>query len=174
VNKAFEVHATGFIHDPIATVAEHGDGAALYAEARIGEHAAIGIEGKHSVADETTTSYGGLTGKLYLPGPDLQFQAEGEVIRKDITAGDGDIAIQLAGYLMASKPLSKGFMLDIGVGHFTQDTRVKGLYRDAIDANLHWFMTSHVEWLLTTRVELLDGAGGPNGGYALAQLHYRL
>jgi hypothetical protein len=159
VTKAFEVHATGFVHDPIATVAEHGDGGALYAEARLGEHAAIGVEGKHSVSDETTMSYGGVTGKLYLPGPDLQFQAEGEIIRQDITAGDGDIAIQLAGYLMASKPLDHGLMLDIGVGHFTQDTRVKGLYRDAIDANLHWFQTAHIEWLLTTRIELLDGDG---------------
>ncbi|CAN5872022.1 hypothetical protein BH11MYX2_BH11MYX2_08630 [soil metagenome] len=174
ISHAFEVHATGFVHDSIASAAEHGDGGALYAEARIGDHAAVGVEGKHSISDDTTMSYGGVTGKVYLPGPDLLFQAEGEVIRKDITVGAGDIAIQLAGYLMATHNLDHGLMLDVGVGHFTQDTRVKGLYRDAFDVNLHWFMTSHVEWLLTTRVELLDAAGGPNGGYALAQIHYRL
>jgi hypothetical protein len=47
---------------------------------------------------------------------------------------------------------------------------VKGNFRDCIDVNLHWYATTHVELLLTTRLELVDGAGG----YALTQLHYRL
>ncbi|CAN5862873.1 hypothetical protein BH11MYX3_BH11MYX3_24500 [soil metagenome] len=65
-------------------------------------------------------------------------------------------------------------MLDGGLGHYTQDTRVKGLTRDCLDLNLHWYQTSHIEWLFTGRVELLDLGRGNNGGYALAQLHYRL
>ena len=174
VTQPFEVHATGFVHDSIGSPVEKGDGAALYAEARLGDHAAVGVEGKYAKGDEMTNVYGGVTAKTYLPGPELQFQAEAQVIRKEITVGDGDKATQLAGYLMASRPFANGLMLDVGIGHFTQDTRVQGLYRDAVDVNLHWFMTSHVEWLLTTRVELLDGGSGINGGYALAQIHYRL
>lgn len=174
VDPKFEVHATGFVHDPIGDPVEKGDGGALYAEARLGEHAAIGVEGKYAKGDETTNLYAGLTGKLYLPGPELLLQAEGQVIKKEITVGAGDKATQLAGYVMGSRELGSGLLLDIGLGHFTQDTRVKGLYRDCVDANLHWFMTPHVEWLLTTRLELLDAGGGPTGAYALAQLHYRL
>jgi len=75
---------------------------------------------------------------------------------------------------MASHPLGSGLMLDLGVGHFTQDLQVKGLFRDALDVNLHWFQTAHLEWLATTRLELLDAASHTSGGYALLQIHYRL
>lgn len=174
VDPRFEVHATGFVHDSIGSAAEHGDGGALYAEARIGEHAAVGLEGKYAKGDDVTAMYGGVTGKVYLPGPELLFLAEGQVVRKEITAGAGDKATQLVGYLMGSRALPHNLLLDVGVGHFTQDTRVKGLYRDCVDVNIHWFMTTHLEWLFTTRLELLDAGGGPKGGYALAQVHYRL
>jgi hypothetical protein len=169
-----EVHATGFVHDPIGTPTEHGDGGALYGELRLGPHAAIGAEGKYSSSDDQKSTFGGITGKVYLPGPDLLFQAEAEIIHRKITQGAGDSMNQLAGYVMATHPLGGGFLLDLGLGHYTQDTRVKGLFRDCFDANLHWFTTSHIELLFTGRVELLDLGGGPNGGYALAQLHYRL
>jgi len=174
VKEAFEVHATGFIHDPIASAEEHGDGGALYAEARVGDHAAVGAEGKYSAADDAHRTYGGLTGKLYLPGPKLQLLAEGQVIRENFVAAGGDTVTQLAGYALASHPFGGGFLLDVGVGHFTEDTRVKGLFRDCLDAQMHWFQTSHIEWLLSARVELLDLGAHPNGGYLLAQIHYRL
>lgn len=174
VEPRFEIHATGFVHDSIASATEHGDGAALYAEARVGEHAAVGVEGKYSSGDELVSTYAGLVGKLYLPGPELLLLGEGQLVRKEITAGAGDKATQIVGYVMGSRELGSGLLLDVGIGHFTQDARVEGLYRDCIDVNLHWFMTPHLEWMLTTRVELLDAASGPNGGYALAQVHYRL
>ena len=174
VTSAFEVHAAGFVHDGIASAVEHGDGGAVYAEARLGERAAIGIEGKYSKSDELTNAIAGVTGKVYFPGPQLTLLGEAELIRREITVGAGDKATQLAAYALVSRPLDGGFLLDAGVGHFTQDTRVQGLYRDAVDVNLHWFMSSHVEWLLTLRAELLDAGSGINGGYALAQIHYRL
>ena len=173
VTGPIEVHATGFVHDPIASVEEHGDGGALYAEARVGDHAAIGAEGKYSSSVDAHRTYAGLTGKLYLPGPALQLLAEAEVIHENFLAANARVT-QLAGYVLGSHPLGGGFLLDIGAGHFTQDTNVKGSFRDCLDVNLHWFMTSHVEWLLTTRVEILDFGSSPYGGYALAQLHYRL
>jgi len=172
VDPRFEVHATGFIHDPIATSIEHGDGAALYAETRIGERAAVGIEGKYTRSDEQTRTFGGVTGKLYIPGIELLLLGEAQLIRQHIDAGDWNTN-QLAAFVMASRPLPRNFLLDVGIGHFTQDMRVKGLYRDALDVNLHYFLSSHAELLLTTRLEHLGG-NGPTGGYALGQLHYRL
>lgn len=174
VHPTFEVHATGFLHDPYGVPAEQGDGAALYAEARIGEHAAIGTEGKLTFTDDVTTKYTGLTGKVYVEGIDLMLLGEGQLIQRTINAGAGDSMTSLAGYAMATKPLPRNLQLDVGVGHFTHDTRVKGLYRDCIDVNVHWYVATHVELLLTTRVELLAGGSGNNGGYALTQLHYRL
>jgi hypothetical protein len=170
VTVPFEVHASGFIHDPYGDPAELGDGASLYAEARIGTHAAVGTSGKLTITDEETVRYTGLTGKVYLEGADITLLAEGQLVHRDVKAANDDLN-QLVGYVMASKPLPKNLQLDVGIGHFTQDTRVKGLFRDCIDANLHWYMSTHVELLLTTRLELVDGGGS---GYALTQLHYRL
>ena len=169
VSPAFEVHASGFIHDPYGNPAELGDGGSLYAEARIGTAAAIGTEAKVTITDEETVRYTGLTGKLYIEGVDLTLLGEGQLVHRNVKAAKDDYN-QLVGYIMASKPLPKSLQLDVGVGHFTQDTRVKGNFRDCIDVNLHWYATTHVELLLTTRLELVDGAGG----YALTQLHYRL
>ena len=174
VTEAFEVHATGFVHDPIGTPTELGDGGALYAEVRLGDHAAIGAEAKYATDDDLDRTYGGVTGKLYVPSVDVNIQAEAQVIHRVITAGAGDTANQIAAYALAAKPLGGGLQLDVGLGHFTQDTRVKGLIRDCVDLNVHFFQTSHIEWLLTTRLELLDAGSGPTGAYALAQLHYRL
>ena len=152
VTDAWEIHAAGFVHDPIASAAEHGDGGALYAEARIGEHAAVGVEGKYAASDDAHRTYAGVTGKLYLPGPAIQLLSEAQVIRENFVVAN-DRVTQLAGYVLASHPLGAGFLFDLGAGHFTEDTRVKGLFRDCLDVNLHWFQTSHLEWLLTTRIE---------------------
>lgn len=172
VSSKFEAHATGFVHDPLVDSAEHGDGGAFYTEVRLGEHAAVGADAKYTTGDEVDRTYAGITAKVY--AADWLFLGEAEVIRQHITAGAGDKYTQLAGYLMGSHPIAEGFLLDIGAGHFTQDTRVKGLFRDCIDANLHWFVTPHFEALATTRLELLDLGSQPTGGYVLIQGHYRL
>ena len=101
----------------------------------------------------------------------MLLQAEAEIVHQKITSTDRTFD-QLIGYLLASRPLAQGWLLDLGLGHYTEDTAVEGNYRDCIDANVHWFVTSHVEALVTTRLELLGS--GPTGGYALVQLHYRL
>ncbi len=173
VTDKAEVHATGFASDRIASAAEHGDGGALYGEMRIGTNAAVGIEGKYSKADDDTRTYAGVTGKLFLPAAELLLLGEAQLVRQEITAGAGDTRNALVAYVMASRPLPSNLLLDIGLGHYTQDTRVKGLLRDCIDANLHWFFDSHIELLLTTRLERLN-FGQSGGGYALAQLHVRL
>jgi hypothetical protein len=172
VTRAIEVHATGFVHDPIATAVEHGDGGAFYGELRIAERGAIGIEGKYSGSDELHTTFAGMTGKAYVPQADLLLQTELELAHDRVVAGGS--ANRLMGYLLATRPITDGWLLDVGIGHYTQDTSVAGLYRDGLDVNVHWFTTSHIELLLNTRLEALDHGPGPIGGYALLQLHYRL
>ena len=171
VTERFEAHATGFVHDPIADTPEHGDGGAFYGEVRIGKHAALGAETKYAGDDDVHRTYGGMTGKLYLPSADLLLQGEGELVHNKIQA-TGRTYNQLVGYLLATRPIVEAWLLDVGVGHYTQDTQVKGNYRDCVDVNVHWFVSSHFEVLATTRLELVSS--GANGGYALAQIHYRL
>jgi hypothetical protein len=172
VTPAFEVHATGFVHDPFADSIEHGNGGAFYGEVRIAEHGAIGAEAKYSASDELHTTFAGVTGKAYLPDADLLLQTELELAHDRVVAGGA--AYRLMGYLLATRPITTGWLLDVGLGHYTQDTSVAGLYRDGLDVNLHWFTTSHIELILNTRLEALDHGAGPIGGYALIQLHYRL
>ncbi len=171
---AAEGHATVFHHDSLSSAVEHGDGGALYLETRITGHLMFGLEGKYSSSDEQHRLFVGGMAKYQLEDHRLQLLGEWQLIRDKIAEGAGDTAYRIAAYLLASKSFDHGLMLDTGIGHYTQDTRVKGLTRDCLDVNLHWFMTSHIEWVLTGRVELLSRGSGPNGGYALAQLHYRL
>ena len=82
---------------------------------------------------------------------------------------------QIIAYLLASRFFSPAFLLDAGLGFFDENIQITKLHRECIDLNFHWFATSHVEALFTGRFETLAfGAAGPNAGYALAQLHYRL
>ena len=51
-----------------------------------------------------------------------------------------------------------GLWLDVGLGHYDENIRIKGLDRDALDVNLHWLTTSHIELIATTRIELINQA----------------
>src|SRR5678816_709156 len=78
-------------------------------------------------------------------------------------------------YLLASKMLHDNFLVDVGLGHYDENLRIKNLDRDCVDLNVHWFTTSHVELILNTRLELMAfGSGGDPGAYAMLQGHYRL
>ncbi|HEY5936077.1 MAG TPA: hypothetical protein VIU61_15615, partial [Kofleriaceae bacterium] len=81
----------------------------------------------------------------------------------------------IVGNVMVSRMLGDTLLLDVGIGHYDPNLRIKNLDRDCLDLNLHWFTTSHVELVLNARYELIGfGSGGDAGAYAIAQLHYRL
>jgi hypothetical protein len=76
---------------------------------------------------------------------------------------------------MGSWFIHDGWLLDLGVSQYDEDTHIAKIGREAADANLHWFASSHWELLLTNRVEMIGfGAGGKSSGYSLIQIHYRL
>ena len=81
---------------------------------------------------------------------------------------------QLAGYLLASKFVANAIQLDVGLGHYDENMRYRGLKRDCVDANVHWYTTSHLELVLNTRIEAVNWFHDPTGAYALLQVHYRL
>ncbi len=182
VKEGYEAHLTGFVHDPLIDPVNHDNGAAAYVEWRPTKHAAIGAEGLVGVSKDEKTYRGGLTGKYYFASPDVLVQAEVQLANHVLDAGGAPTT--LVGYLLASHWFSSSIMLDIGLGHYDEDIRVRNLERDCIDLNLHWFMLSHLELILNNRVELFafgrtngnptEPSGGPTGGWSLLQLHYRL
>jgi len=173
IGSRAEVHATGFIKDPLLSTPEHSDGGALVAEYRLSEKLSVGGEAMYTKSDDDEKIRGGLLAKLYLPSAETLLMLEAQYLYQSIDPRGAPN--QAVGYLMASKFLGGSYMLDVGLGYFNENIRITELDREAIDVNLHWFVDSHLETILTGRFEMLAfGGGGPESGYALLQLHYRL
>ena len=172
IQPKFEGHVTGFIKDPIIDTPEHGNGVAAIGEYRLTERFSVGAETMYTQSVNDKKIRVGAVGKLLLP-LDTLLQFEGQFMNQLIDPRGAPK--QIIAYLLASKPLDPGFLIDLGVGYFNENVAIKQLDREAFDLNFHWFATSHVELIFTGRFETLAfGSGGPNAGYALGQLHYRL
>jgi hypothetical protein len=175
IDQAWEAHLTGFVADSLIDAVVHDNGVAAYAEVRPSKQWSLGGELMVAGHDGDTRIRGGATAKLYLSKPDLLVQAELQVVHQQLD-GPGD-PNQLVGYLMASHAFSDAVLLDVGLGHYDENIAIQGLDRDAIDVNLHWFLTSHIELVLQNRLEGIGiGAsrGGPTSGWSLLHVHYRL
>lgn len=168
ITSRFEVHGTGFIKDPLIDPVVHDSGGAFYGEYRIAETLAVGAEAMATTSTDDAKYRGGVTAKYYSQAADLLVQGEGQLVRQTIgTTGQTQLLTQV----MVTKFLPANLMADLAYGHYDANLRVTGIDRDAVDLNLHYFLDAHTEILVMGRVEIL---GGPTGGYALAQLHYRL
>jgi hypothetical protein len=173
IDPRFEVHATGFLKDPIFDAPEHSNGGAVLGELRLGEHMSVGLEGMYTRSTGEQKARVGVLGKLYVPSADVLVQFEGQFMNQLIDPRGAPK--QIIAYLLASRPVGKALLVDLGLGYFNENIQITELHRECVDLNLHWFATSHVEALFTGRFETLAfGAAGPNAGYALIQAHYRL
>jgi hypothetical protein len=172
VAPAWELHATAFIHDPLQGSVEIGNGAAVYAEARLASTTAVGVETKLDVTGGDKKLYGGIVAKHYAGTPGVLVQGELELVHQTIDAGGSDN--QLVAYVLGSYFVGP-LMIDLGLGAWDENLAVRYTDSEAADLNVHWFATSHVELLVTNRLQMLElGAGGLTSGYSLFQLHYRL
>lgn len=173
VTARWEAHATGWIKDDVIDTPEHSSGAAGLTEVRITPRFALGAEAMLTRSDDDRKYRVGALAKWFVPGVDTLLLFEGEYANQLVEPRGAPK--QLVALLMASKYLAAGYMLDVGVNFFDENVEITGLHREALDVDLHWFATSHVEALFTGRIEVLDfGRGGPSAGYALLQAHYRL
>lgn len=175
VTPVWEAHLTGFVEDPLIDPVTHDSGVAGYAEVRLTEGLAVGGEAMVTASDGLAKLRGGATGKGYLPSADVLVQAELQLVHQQVH-GRG-APNQLVGYVMASRPFGAAFLLDVGLGHYDENLAIAGLDRDAVDVNLHWFVTSHLELVLQNRIAGIGigaSTGGPTGGWSLLHGHYRL
>ena len=174
IAPAWEVHATGFIHDPIfPDSVERGNGGAVYAEARLTTTTSVGAETKLDVTPDDRHLYTGVTAKQWLETPGILVQAEVQLVHQKV--GLGGTNNQLVGYVMGSYFLTDAIMIDLGLEAYAPDLHVRYLDQEGVDLNVHWFTTSHLEVILTNHFQMQElGEGGLSSGYSLLQLHYRL
>jgi hypothetical protein len=173
IDPAYEVHATGFIHDPLFPDSiERGNGATLYAELRLAETTSVGVEGKYDATADDRKLYSGVTAKHFFADPQILVEGELQLVHQKVDLGGANN--QLVGYLLGSWFVGS-LMIDLGLGAYEPDVKVRYLDQEAVDLNVHWFATSHIELLLVNRFQMLElGEGGLSSGYSLLQLHYRL
>jgi len=181
VEPGYEVHATGFIADPL-NGAENDSGGAVVGELRPKEIVSVGLEAMYTQSDDDKKFRIGALGRFYVPAADILVQAEIQYVNQlvDARMGGGDFGELgapkgIVGYLMGSRNLGDSILVDIGLGHYDENVRIKNLDRDCVDLNVHWFATSHFELVLNSRYEMLAfGSGGDSGAFAMLQGHYRL
>jgi hypothetical protein len=173
VEPQLEVHATGFIKDPVLDTPEHSNGGAVVGEYRLSPRLSLGVEGMFTQSTDDKKFRIGALSRLYLDGPELLLQFEGQFMNQLIDPRGAPK--QIIAYLLASRFIGRGYLLDLGLGFFDENVQITKLHRESLDLNFHWFATSHIEAIFTGRFETLAfGGAGPSAGYALAQLHYRL
>jgi hypothetical protein len=193
VKESYEVHVSAFMEDYTIDPVEHANGAAVYSEYRVSDKLSFGGElmyksftnGEFLLSDkldsETRELRYGIINKVVLPGDVLvatELQFVNQLVGKNNRSADsrvGGAPKGIVGNVIVSKMLNHFLLLDVGLGHFDSNLRIKHLDRDCVDINFHWFATSHLELVLNTRFEMLAfGSGGESGAYALLQAHYRL
>lgn len=172
VKAKYEAHASGFIDNPLTESVLRSSGGALYGELRLAEKTLVGGGAMLTVSDFEHKYRGALTAKHYLASPGILLQAEVQLVNPHV----GDFGYkQVVGYLMGSYFVTDAILVDLGIGHYDENLRIADLDRNSIDLNVHWFVTSHFEAVLVTRYEAIgQGRGGPSGGFAFLQAHYRL
>ncbi len=193
VAEKYEVHVSAFIEDPLIDPVERANGAAVYGEYRLNEKVALGLEGMYKnfsngnflLSKDFNSEYQefriGVTNKVYLEAPDVVLSTEIQFVNglvgKDPRSPDSQVGGApkgIVGGVVASRWVGS-FLVDLGLGHYDSNLRIKNLDRDCVDLNLHWFTTSHIELILNNRFETIAfGSGGDSGIYSMLQLHYRL
>ena len=174
LSPKLEAHVTAFVHDPLVDGTQKGNGAAAYVEKRFGA-AQLGAEAMYATSDDDGRLHAGVTGKLWLEGAKLLLSGEGMVVHQDFTSAGAPSRYQLVGQLIGTYFVRPGLFVDLGVGHFAEDTAIADTFRDAVDLNVHWFPLSHLELVLTSRFQRIGlGNGGDDSGFALLQVHYRI
>ncbi len=172
IEPGYELHATGFVKDPIQTDSiERGHGATLYVEARPDETTAVGVEAKLDVTPDDRHVYAGATVKRAVTP---QLLVEGELIYVHQKIDPGGVQNQLVANAIGSYFIGP-VMIDLALGVFHENLALRLQDQETVDLNAHWFASSHLEVLLTNRFQMQAfGADGYSSGWSLLQLHYRL
>ncbi|HSN30886.1 MAG TPA: hypothetical protein VLT45_31575, partial [Kofleriaceae bacterium] len=168
VGDSWELHAAGFVHDPIVDVGRRESGGVLYAEVHQ-ETWAIGVQGRYGTGDEGTRELAGLTGRLSGPGH-LVLLGEVDVIHDQIA---GSIAVNRGvGLLGVDERIAQGVSLFGWYEQYQEELGLRSALHQGAGLALKIYPRAH--WELLTEGEIQHVGPVGNVGLAMFQVHYYL
>jgi hypothetical protein len=172
VGDRWEVHAAGFVHDPIVDVGRRESGGVLDAELH-GETWAIGLQGRYGTGDEGTRTLVGMTGRLRGPG-NLVLLGEADVIN-DVIAGAGGSSTAVnrgVGLLGADERIAQGVSLFGWYEQYQEQLGLRGAMHQGAGLALGLYPRAH--WELLVEGEAQHVGPDANVGLGMLQVHYYL
>jgi hypothetical protein len=168
LGDVLEVHATGFVFDPIQGATRKEAGGALLVEAQL-PSTVLGASARGSYASTSTRLAAGAFAKQWLAEAVL-IQAEVDGVR-ELFDGPGD-RWQLAAYAGPTLFVRRGLQAGVAYQAFAEDLQVQSVLRQGVDGWLAYFPLAHVEVMASARAQRI----GPHehAYLGMLQLHYYL
>jgi hypothetical protein len=173
--QTWEGHVSLFVPRPIEFLGAgvKARGVAAYVERRLLEDTtAIAGQARLAVSANDARIAAGVVGKRWWSGPGLMLLAELDLQRQAFADDAGPTRYQLAGYLGATRTVARGVLVGAALHRWQPDLRLRSS-RDAVEINVQYFPTAHVELHLLTRVSG-EGQLDDPGLLSMLQLHYYL
>ena len=169
LRDSWELHATGFVHDPLqgATRKEVG-GAVLFETQR--DSLVVGASARAGIGSADTRLQVGPHVKLWLDGSKLLLQGEVHGVRQ-LFDGPGD-RWQLAAYAGPVLIPMQGLYVGAAYQVFAEDLQVRAVTRHAGDAWVSYLPYAHVELILSGRAQWIGP--GEHAYVGMLQVHYSL
>lgn len=168
--RAFEVHATGFVYDPLQGATRKEVGGAVMMETQPGD-VVVGVSARAGHTTEDTRLQAGTHLKIWLASAKLLLQSEVDGVRQMFSGGLGS-RWQLASYVGPVYIPAKGVYTGVAYEAFAEDLHVRGVLRQAADAWLSYLPRAHLEIMASARAQRI---GPSEHAYVwILQLHYYL
>jgi len=168
VKDLWEVHAAGFVHDPLLDVGRRDAGGVLHV-ALHGETWGVAASGRLGTGGDGTRILGGLSGRVKGPSG-LVFLGEADLIH-DTVAGDGAVN-KLVGLAGADEKLAQGVQLFGWYEIYQEELGLSAATHHGVGLSLRYMPRAHWEVI----AELLGQRIGADDttGLGMLQLHYYL
>ncbi|MEK6607560.1 MAG: hypothetical protein AABZ30_07870 [Myxococcota bacterium] len=169
LRRAWEIHATAYVHDPVLDVGRPESGVAALGEIHDGP-LAVGLSSRLGVSHEADRILTGAHGRAYVAPARLALLAEWDFVYEWIEADPEIGRAQLLGYTGADLELVRSLHLAAWYERFDQHLGAPGTSRDAFGAALRSYPWAHFEVTLHGKVQLVGERD--TARLAMLQLHY--
>ena len=170
-----QLHLTAFVPQPIDLLGSGArrSGASLQLEHNLGETLIVGGQARGAKGPEDAVFTVGGTAKKWFAGPGVLLLGELDVQRQTFL-GHGPGRTQVAGYLGATKWITRGVLVGSAAHMWEPDLTLRATTRQAFDVTAQYFPWAHVELHLLLRGSAQGGFADEPNFLGLLQVHYYL